>query len=144
LTISLSPKFYLFDTGVKRALDRTLDIPLRPGTYAFGRAFEHFVILEMHRLNSYFRKNFRFYHLLTKDGAEIDLLIERPGKPLALVEIKSADEVSPRHIRTLERFAKEMSDVEAFCLSRDPQPRRVDSVQVLPWAVGLDKLGLSR
>jgi predicted AAA+ superfamily ATPase len=139
---STSPKFYLFDTGVKRALDRALDIPLRHGTYAFGRAFEHFVILEMYRLNSYHRKNFRFYHLLTKDGAEIDLLIERPGKPLALVEIKSAEEVDSRHIRTLKRFAEELSEADAFCLSRDPQPRRIDSVQILPWDIGLKRLGL--
>jgi predicted AAA+ superfamily ATPase len=41
-----SPKFYLFDTGVKRALERSFNIPLNKRSYAYGKAFEHFVILE--------------------------------------------------------------------------------------------------
>jgi predicted AAA+ superfamily ATPase len=34
-----NPKFYFFDTGVKRALERSLTVPLLPQTYAFGEAF---------------------------------------------------------------------------------------------------------
>jgi predicted AAA+ superfamily ATPase len=34
-----NPKFYFFDTGVKRALERSLIVPLLPQTYAFGEAF---------------------------------------------------------------------------------------------------------
>ncbi|MCX6123479.1 MAG: AAA family ATPase, partial [Proteobacteria bacterium] len=48
-----SPKFYLFDTGVRRALANTLNLPLDPSTFEYGNAFEHLVVLECHRLNSY-------------------------------------------------------------------------------------------
>ena len=48
-----SPKFYFFHTGIKRALDRTLTVELAEGTYAFGEAFEHLVILNIARLCSY-------------------------------------------------------------------------------------------
>ena len=48
-----APKFYLFDPGVRRALDRTLTVELKPGTYAYGRAFEHFVVVEALRLSAY-------------------------------------------------------------------------------------------
>jgi len=44
-----NPKFYLFDTGVQRALNHTLTVELRPQTHAFGLAFEHFVINEINR-----------------------------------------------------------------------------------------------
>ena len=41
-----SPKFYFFDTGVKRALDKQLESPLVKNTYSYGNAFEHRVLLE--------------------------------------------------------------------------------------------------
>ena len=140
---TLSPKFYLFDTGVKRALAGALSLPLQPRTYDFGRAFEHFIVAEAHRLNSNLRRGFRFYHLLTKDRAEIDLVIERPGRPLALVEIKSAVDVGDRHLRTIQRFASELDDAEAFCLSREATARQVGKVRVLPWMDGLAEIGLA-
>lgn len=137
-----NPKFYFFDTGVKNALERTLDQPLLAGSYAFGQAFEHFILLEAHRLNSYRRKDFRFSYLRTKDDAEIDLIIERPGLPAALVEIKSTDRVKEKDTRTLDRFLKDFGNAEAFCLSRDPIAKKIGSVSVLPWEQGLGELGL--
>ena len=86
----LSPKFYLFDCGVKRALDLTLDIRLKEGTYEYGRAFEHFLIAEIYRLNSYLRKKYKLSYLQTKQGQEIDLVVERPDKKVFLLEIKAA------------------------------------------------------
>ena len=55
-----APKFYLFDTGVKRALDNTLQVPLVEQTFAYGRAFEHFIILQSHCLNEYLQRDFQF------------------------------------------------------------------------------------
>jgi predicted AAA+ superfamily ATPase len=137
-----APKFYLFDPGIKRALDRTLTVDLRPGTYAYGKAFEHFVILEALRLSAYKQNDYRFSYLRTKDDAEIDLIVERPGVPTALLEIKSSNRVDERDTRSLERFAAAMSGTEAFCLSRDRIPRKIGSVRALPWQQGLCELGL--
>lgn len=138
-----NPKFYFFDTGVKSALERSLNQPLNPSSYAFGQAFEHFIILEAYRLNSYLRTDFNFSYLRTKDDAEIDLIIERPGMPIALVEIKSTDRVRQKDIRTLERFHKDFAKAEAFCLSRDPVAKKIGSINVLPWEQGLIELGLA-
>jgi hypothetical protein len=52
---------------------------LRPRTSAYGRVFEQFVILESNRMNDYLEPDFRFSYLRTKDDAEIDLIVERPG-----------------------------------------------------------------
>jgi len=137
-----NPKFYLFDLGVKRALDRTLIQPLLPNSYPFGFAFEHFVLLEAVRLNEYGRKDFRFSYLRTKDDAEIDLIVERPGMPMALVEIKSTERVDGGDTRVLEGFVNDFKKAEAFCLSRDLRPKRIGSVTALPWERGLRELGL--
>ena len=137
-----SPKFYLFDTGVRKAMDKTLSQELIPNTYAFGKAFEHFVILEAHRLNAYHNKDFRLSYLRTKDDVEIDLIVERPGAPTALVEIKSSSHMDERDTKTVEHFLGDFKKVEGYLLSRDPIPKKIGNVQALPWDKGLKEIGL--
>jgi len=55
-----NPKFYFFDPGVKRALERTLNLGLKEGTYAYGDAFEHFIIQEIIRLSNYGNNDWTF------------------------------------------------------------------------------------
>lgn len=137
-----APKFWWFDSGVVRALAGTLSVDLVARSGGFGRAFEHFVILEIVRAADYARSDFRFFYLRTKDDAEIDLIVERPGRPPALVEIKSADSVEPRHVRDLQRFLPDFPGAVALCLSRDPMRRKMGDVLALPWQEGLTELGL--
>ncbi|MBI2335611.1 MAG: ATP-binding protein [Deltaproteobacteria bacterium] len=139
-----NPKFYFFDLGVKRALEGSLTVDILKGTYGYGKTFEHFVMAEAYRLNAYHEKDYRFSYLRTKDDAEIDLIIERPGLPLVIVEIKSAERVDSRDIRTLSLFKKDMGkNVEAYCLSCDPIPKKIDDIHLLPWQIGLSEIGLS-
>ncbi len=140
---SQAPRFYLFDTGVCRALSRTLNVPLNTGTYAFGRAFEHFVVTEMLRRNDYLKKDYRFSYLRTKDGAEVDLVIERPGQPTVLVEIKSSAQMDQTDLRHLAAFREDMRDSEAVCLCRESIPRLVNNIRITPWEQGIDEIGLS-
>jgi predicted AAA+ superfamily ATPase len=137
-----NPKFYFFDTGVLRALGQTLSVDLPPHTYAFGTAFEHFLINEIQRLQSYKKKDYRFSYLRTKDGVEVDLIIERPGMKRALVEIKSTSRVGPDDVRALKRLSPDIPHSEAFCLSLDPAAQKIEGVRCLPWARGLEELGL--
>jgi len=137
-----NPKFYFFDTGVQRALNNTLTVELRPQTYAFGIAFEHFVINEINRLQSYAKKDWRLSYLRTKDGVEIDLIIERPGLKRALVEIKSTEQVTEDDVRALQRLEKNISNSEALCLSLDPMPKRIGAVRCFTWQRGLEEIGL--
>lgn len=136
------PKFYFFDTGVKRALDRTLDVALKEGTFAFGEAFEHFVILELIRLSRYANNDWTFSYLNTKDNAEIDFIIDRPGLPKALIEIKSTKKVNDKDVAVVNRFVPDMKPCEAFCLSRDPHAKKIGSVNCLHWSEGLKEIGL--
>ncbi len=139
----VSPKFYFFDTGVKRALDRTLAIPLRPGTYEYGRAFEHFTITQIVHLARYRYPDWRCSYLRTGAGAEIDLIIDRPGLPTALIEIKSSPRIDATGTRQLARFASEFRDPLAICVSRDPTQMSVDGVRCLHWRDALAVLDLT-
>lgn len=137
-----NPKFYFFDLGVKRALEGTLNTGLSENTYGYGRAFEHFLITEIYRLNDCLEKDCRMSYLRTKDGAEIDLILERPGRPTALIEIKSSLHVDERDIRRLLAFKKDMRPgTEAYCLSRDRIPKKIKGVSLLPWEDGLRTVG---
>lgn len=137
------PKFYFFDLGVKRALEGTLKQEVVANTYAYGKSFEHYVLLEMLRLNEYYQKDFRFYYLRTKDQAEIDVIIERPGCPLVLAEIKSTTRIDERHVRSLENFRNSLPKAELYCLSQDPFEQKIGSVVALPWTKALCEIGFS-
>lgn len=137
-----SSKFYLFDIGVKRVLDRTIQVPPVTGQQ-IGPLFEQLVICEIYRLNQYFRKRYALSHMATKGGLEIDLVVERPGLPTALVEIKSTSQVKDHHLRHLKSIMQDYPKHEAYCLSQDPIPRKVDSINILPWQEGIRRLGFS-
>jgi predicted AAA+ superfamily ATPase len=137
-----NPKFYLFDNGVKRALDRTLTVELLPQTYAFGLAFENFIINEVYRLQVYYQRDYELSYLRTHDDAEIDLVIERPGLPRALVEIKSSVRITPDDLKHLISLGKDIPNQESFCFSRDPKAQVISGVNCLPWQKGLEEIGL--
>jgi len=137
-----SPRFYFFDSGVKRALEGTLATQFTASSSVYGEAFEHFLISEMHRLNSYSRKNYRFFYLRTQAGAEVDLVIERPGASTCLIEIKSTTSVRRDHVSKLEEFSKSFENCECFCFSRDTVRKKIGVVNCFLWDEGLVELGL--
>jgi predicted AAA+ superfamily ATPase len=136
-----APKFYLFDPGIKRALANTLNIRLDPKTFEFGNAFEHFIILEVFRLNSYLEHDYKLSYLRTKDDAEIDLIVERPGHPDLLIEIKSYDRVQESDTRALQAFVDSWDrPAEGLLLSRDPSHIMSHDIKCYPWDRGLREI----
>jgi len=137
--LSKKPKFYLFDPGVTRTLRGLSEVPLAERTNGFGHAFEHFIITQCKLLASYKHRNFKFSYLATKDGKEIDLIVERPGDIPLFIEIKSTSNVEERHLKTLKLMQREFVQCEAICLSRDPYKKVLDGVAVYPWQEGIKK-----
>ena len=136
--VSMKPKFYLFDTGVQRALSRSLTIPIQEGTSAYGELFESFFINECLKLNKYFELDFSFSYLSTRDGVEIDLVVERPGAPLLLMEIKSAALIQDKHLASLATLGAEFPDAERVCVARVGHAEKHDGIMVLPWRTALE------
>jgi len=52
-----------------------------------GRLFEQLVVLETLRMRSYLRSEARLFFWRTNAGAEVDLLIEKDGRPREAFEI---------------------------------------------------------
>ncbi len=130
-------KFYFFDTGVTRCLSRRLSIPLEPKTAGYGEAFEHFILLEFIRLASYFQPEYRFSFIRTSGDVEVDLVIERPGKPLLCIEVKSSTSIQEKEISSFVRLTKDIPHCEAWVLSQDPFVKKFDHVTCYPWKQGL-------
>lgn len=133
------PKFYFFDTGIVRSLSRRLQVPLVSKTAAYGEAFEHFVILEFIRLASYFQPDYRFSYIRTASDVEVDLVVERPGKPLLCVEIKSSDSFDESDISSFKRLTHDIPNCEAIVLSQHRFVKQYGHVTCMPWKQGLEE-----
>lgn len=137
--LTQAPKFYFFDPGVARALANLSTVPLVQQTKSYGNAFEHYIITECFRLASYYNLDYRFNYLRTVNDAEIDLVVERPGKPNLCIEIKSASYVDEKDISRFMKLSRDMPDCEVICLCNEKYPKKMGHVTVLPWQQGLQQ-----
>lgn len=138
-----APKFYLFDIGILRALSRSLDEPVKKSTIPYGTFFEHFLIHEIRRLADYKKIRWDYSYLVTKDDVEIDLILEKPNRPLILIEIKSSENLQKGSITNFIKISKDFENAEAYCFSCDPQEKAFEHVKCLHWKDGLEALGLA-
>ena len=131
-----NPKFYFFDTGVTRTLQNRLQLSLTESTYEYGDLFEQFIILEFIRLNSYYKKSWKFSYIMTKDDVEVDLVIERPGKPKLFIEIKSTakiDNLLAESLGGFQRLVQDSKDTQGLVISQDPIEKIENRILFQPW-----------
>ena len=129
-----APKFFLFDTGVRRALEKTLSVPLVRQT-DFGEAFEHWIYLELVKMISYRRLDWTLSYAQSRNGVEIDFIVSRPRAPTIQIEVKSMEKVNAAHAESLETFGRDLDPkADRYLLSRDHSPRRL--VRHLLWNGG--------
>jgi len=134
-----APKFYFSDPGVVRALAQHLRIIPTPGTSYFGELFEHHVIREIVHRNTGMSLDLQLGYINSRN-TEIDLVVQRPGLPLALVEIKSTARITGEDARALKLFLDDFPEAEFYLLSRDPTPQKFGRITALPWQQGIEKL----
>ena len=128
------PKFYLFDLGVASSLLQRSE--LARTSDAYGKAFEHFIGLEIRAYLSYSRS----FHPLTfwrsQSGFEVDFLIGEQ----AAVEVKARKSVSNRALKGLKVLKEEKLIRDFYIVSQESEPREVDGIKILPWQMFLEKL----
>jgi predicted AAA+ superfamily ATPase len=127
-------KFYLFDLGVTNCLAGRKEVPI--GTDAFGKAFEHFIALELRAYLSYRRSDLELGFWRSERGHEVDFTV---GSQLA-IEVKGADLVQERHISGLRALQEEGIFTSCCVVSRDRAIRVMDGITVYPWQQFLEKL----
>jgi predicted AAA+ superfamily ATPase len=132
--LSKRPKFYLFDTGVIRAILGREQVPLSEGTYEFGSLFESWVISEVWRINSYYRKNWQTFFYRTDAGAEVDLVIITPDRTRYGVEIKSASDVVREDLGGgFESLNRHGPLTKQICVTTGVRPYTADGITFMPW-----------
>jgi len=137
-----SPKFYLFDCGVKREIENTSHLPIAT-SQELGVVFEHWLITEIFKLNSYKRKKYELSYLLTKGGVEIDLVLTEPRTPPVFVEIKSTKTIQDSHIKSLIAVKDKFPESRCLLLCCERYPISRQGVDIFPWREGLEELGLT-
>jgi len=120
-------KFFLFDVGIVNALAQRGAI--RPKSELFGKAFEHFLTLELRSYLNYEGKNEQLQYWRSTSGFEVDCLI---GTKWAL-EFKSTDLASERHLRGLKSLKEEKLVKNFALISLDPKKRKVGDIWIYPW-----------
>lgn len=137
--IRKQPKFYFFDTGVSRALANHLPMKPQPQTSYYGDLFESWLINEWIRHSTYHRKSYQFSYYGDHANRNVDLVIERPGKNLAVVEIKSTKKLLSDHFKSLQAVIPLFQDADFYLVSQDNVPLKTkDGVHCLHWSEALE------
>lgn len=122
-----APRFYYFDVGIANHLLHRRS--LVRGTVEYGHAFEHLVIQELRAWLSYTQSSDKLSYWRTYTGMEVDAVI---GEARVGIEIKSVEEVLPRHLKGLKTFKDEYPDSRTIIVSLDPIRRRIGDVECIP------------
>ena len=127
-----TPRFYLFDLGVRHAASGAMpgaDVVLADP----GRFLEHWVVCELWRRLQYMGEG-SLHYFRTKDGAAIDAIIELGGEVIP-VEVKWTARPGTGDATALERFIGETRAARrGFVVCRCPRAARLTShVTAIPW-----------
>jgi len=127
-------KFYYFDIGVSNILAERSYI--KPKTELFGKAFEHFIFLELKAYLDYSHKREKLTFWRSKAGHEVDFLI---GDKIA-IEVKGSDMVSGKHLKGLKALAEDLDLTGKIVVSMDPVHRKIGEIDIYPYKLFLEKL----
>ena len=99
-----TPKLHIGDTGVACALMKLNSPALAHDGPLLGHVLETFVFQELRRQASGDQQPHDFFHFREKDGAEVDIVIQRGATALAGVEVKAAATVNDADLRGLRKL----------------------------------------
>jgi predicted AAA+ superfamily ATPase len=132
-------KFFLFDTGVARALSGRLPYP--PTQEELGPLLETMVFAEVAAFLAYRKLRYKLHFWQNYDGTEVDLLCETKNGFVA-VEIKAAMEWQRRFNRGLNVVQEALSPakVTTYGIYRGQRQAHFDNTDILPLTAFLGRL----
>ncbi|MDP8238916.1 MAG: AAA family ATPase [Candidatus Hatepunaea meridiana] len=126
--ISRSAKFYLFDTGVAGAITKR-HIDAEKGEL-FGKAFEHFILMELMAHKSYKELDYEINFWRTKSGLEVDFVL---GGGEVAIEVKGSTRIEKRDLRSMKVFIEEYSPRKALIVCSEREERVCDQIRIMPF-----------
>jgi predicted AAA+ superfamily ATPase len=121
-------KFYLFDVGVAGAITKR-HIEEEKGEL-FGKAFEHFILMEIAAHNSYNELDYEINFWRTKSGLEVDFVL---GGGEVAIEVKGTTHVKKRDLRPLTAFIEEYSPRKALVVCNEREERVHGRIRIIPY-----------
>lgn len=126
--ITTVPKFFLFDVGLASFLKKA-HIEEERGP-EFGRAFEHFIFMEMCAHRSYRDADYQMSYWRTANGGEVDFVL---GTGQVAIEVKSASNLTGSDLKGLFRFAEDYRPEKAIVVTIEQSRRKIGDVTLIPW-----------
>lgn len=133
--INRAPKYYLFDVGVAGFL-RKRHIEEEKGA-EFGKALEHFILMEIAAYRSYSNSEFEINFWRTKSGLEVDFVL---GAGRVALEVKGASRVDRSSLKGLFAFMEEYSPKRSIVICNEKEKRVHSKIEIMPWSVFLREL----
>ena len=133
--ITKAGKFYLFDVGVAGAITQR-HIPQERGEQ-FGKALEHFILMEILAHRAYQELDYDVNFWRAKSGLEVDFVL---GRGEVAIEVKGASRIDNADLRPLKVFMEEYLPKKAFIVCNERMPRMHENIHVLPWRDFLSRL----
>ncbi len=131
-----SPKFFFFDLSPVIHLTKRSKVEI--GSELFGRAFEHFIWMEIRAFSSYSELFFPIAYWRTSSGIEVDFIL---GDHEVVIEVKSTENIQKTQLKGIRRFMEEYRVRKPIVVSLDPKPRKTeDNIEILPWKYFLEQL----
>ena len=109
------PKFYLFDTGVFKALRPKG--PLDSPNEIDGAGLEGLVFQHLKAWNAYQNNEFDIYYWRSRGGIEVDFILYGEQGIFA-IEVKNSDKIRNQDLRSLNEFRSDYPESQAIFLYR--------------------------
>ena len=126
--ITRAAKFYLFDVGVAGAITKRR-LEAEKGEL-FGKAFEHFILMEISAFNSYNELDYDINFWRTKSGLEVDFVL---GRGEVAIEVKGSSRIDKRDLRPLRAFIDEYSPKKALVVCNERAERIHGQIRIMPY-----------
>jgi len=133
-----APKLHVGDTGVACAVLNHSVAALREDRTLLGHLLETYVVQELRRQASWSEERIQFHHFRTKEGAEVDAVLERAGRRIAGVEVKLSGTVVAKDFRGLKKLREAVGERFAAGVVL------YDGEVTIPFGEGLFAVPLSR
>jgi len=126
--ISRTSKFYLFDVGVAGTITKR-NVRQERGV-DFGKAFEHFILMELTAHNSYKEIDYEINFWRTKSGLEVDFIL---GGGETAIEVKGGSSIKNKDLRPLNAFIETYAPRKSLVVCNEKEERIVGKVRITPW-----------
>lgn len=137
--ISKAPKFYLFDVGMAGALQKRHLIEEKG--VEFGKALEHFILMELVAHSSLTELDYEINYWRTKSGLEVDFVL---GGGEVAIEVKGTSRVDAVELRALKVFIEEYKPRQAYVVCNERAERQHGNIRIIPWKNFLQALWKGR